>query len=91
VNSILGAKLPSVAAFLLFTLDAVPGEAKSLCTTRSIDGNYAYQVSGTNVGVGLVAAVGLVTADGEGTHGKRYGQCKRTNHQEGDHRYIYGQ
>lgn len=68
MNSILAAKLASVcAAALLLTFDAVSGEAKALCTTRSIEGNYAYLVSGTNVGGGPVAAVGLVIADGEGS------------------------
>jgi hypothetical protein len=69
VDSILAAKFVSVlaAVFLLLTLGAVSGEAKPPCTTRSVEGNYAYLVTGTNVGDGPVAAVGLVTADGEGS------------------------
>jgi hypothetical protein len=69
VKSILAAKFVSVLAvvFLLLKFDALSGEAKPLCTPRSIEGNYAYRVTGTNVGGGLVAAVGLVTTDGEGS------------------------
>jgi hypothetical protein len=69
VKSIRAAKSVSAlaAGVLLFTCDLVSVEAKSPCTTRSIDGSYAYLVSGTNVGGGLVAAVGLVTTDGEGS------------------------
>jgi hypothetical protein len=43
-----------------------PAEASHGCNQRDVQGTYSYTVTGTNVGVGLVAAVGVVTADGEG-------------------------
>jgi hypothetical protein len=36
------------------------------CDNGSISGSYGYTVTGTNLGVGQVAAVGRVTADGRG-------------------------
>jgi hypothetical protein len=41
-------------------------QASHGCDLRDVQGSYSYLVSGTNVGAGLVAAVGLVTADGAG-------------------------
>jgi hypothetical protein len=38
----------------------------SICSNRSVSGDYGFIVNGTNVGAGLVASVGQVTADGRG-------------------------
>jgi hypothetical protein len=53
---------------LLFSGGGVkPAAAKrDRCDNGSISGSYGYTVNGTNLGVGLVAAVGRVTSDGKG-------------------------
>jgi hypothetical protein len=44
-----------------------PAQAKrDRCDNGSISGSYGYTVTGTNLAIGLVAAVGQVTADGKG-------------------------
>jgi len=44
-----------------------PAEADRGCTLRSVRGDFGYEVTGTNLAVGLVSAVGRVNADGNGT------------------------
>jgi hypothetical protein len=56
-----------LSAVLLSLSGGTPAaEASHGCNLRDVQGSYGYTVNGTNVGAGLVAAVGLVTADGEG-------------------------
>jgi hypothetical protein len=52
---------------LLLSSGVKPAAAKhDGCDLGSIRGSYGYTVNGTNLGLGLVAAVGRVTADGQG-------------------------
>jgi len=54
-------------AVLLSLSGSTPtAEASHGCDLRDVQGRYSYTVNGTNVGAGLVAAVGLVSADGQG-------------------------
>jgi hypothetical protein len=50
----------------LLLLGATSTRSKHACDLRSIEGDYGFVVNGTNVGAGLVSAVGLVTTDGTG-------------------------
>jgi hypothetical protein len=59
--------LAPVLAVLLSGGGVRPAAAKhDRCDNGSISGSYGYTVNGTNLGVGLVAAVGRVTSDGRG-------------------------
>jgi hypothetical protein len=53
-------------ASLVFLSEARPAAAKSGCTTKDVNGNYDYTVTGTAIGTGPIAAVGLVSTDGSG-------------------------
>jgi hypothetical protein len=58
-------------AFLSAVLFSLSGstptaQASHGCDLRDVQGRYSYVVNGTNVGAGLVAALGQVTADGQG-------------------------
>ena len=57
-----------IAVIAVSTLagNLAPAQASHGCNARNIEGNYGYMVNGTNVGNGLVASVGVVSADGEG-------------------------
>jgi hypothetical protein len=57
-----------LSAVLLLSLSgSTPSAVASHgCDPRDVQGRYSYTVTGTNVGAGLVAAVGQVTADGQG-------------------------
>src|SRR5262245_48787757 len=50
----------------LLLLGATSSRSKHACTLRSVDRDYGFVVNGTNVGAGVVSAVGQVTADGAG-------------------------
>ncbi len=53
----------SLAAFSPFLL----ANSHQGCSNRSVAGTYAYTVTGTRIGVGVAASVGLVTLDKDGT------------------------
>jgi hypothetical protein len=56
-----------MALLLLSGGGGTPAQAKhDGCDLGSVRGNYGYTVTGTNLGLGLVAAVGRVTTDGHG-------------------------
>jgi hypothetical protein len=55
------------AVALLLSLGPEGAAAKpSTCSNRSVSGDYGFVVNGTNVGAGVVASVGQVSADGRG-------------------------
>jgi hypothetical protein len=51
---------------LLWTAAPPLVEAKHGCTLKSVDGSYGFIVTGTNLPLGLVSSVGIVTSDGRG-------------------------
>jgi hypothetical protein len=66
MNTSLVARLVAVVAGLSLLLGASWAVAKPPCSVKTLHGDYGYVVTGTNVGAGPVAAVGVVTADGVG-------------------------
>jgi len=59
--------LAALTVALMLSGGGKPAQAKhDGCTLRTIDGSYGYTVTGTNLALGLVAAVGRVASDGQG-------------------------
>jgi len=56
-----------VVASCLLLAGTPEAEADQRCTLRSVRGDFAYLVQGTNLAIGLVSAVGRVSADGAGS------------------------